>query len=115
MILPHLIGRQSPITIKGTHRYAINDTTDSLCDGSEELYDLQDDPNEFENRINDPKLNSIANDLREWIPDAVPPVAGSAHRVLERRDGKWFWEGEAIDREHPPMDIGSTPLSDLPK
>ncbi len=85
------------------------------ADGSEELYDMQQDPNEFTNRIGDPSLVAVASRLRQSLPKAVAPVAGSAQRTLERVDDLWYWEGKPIDREHPPMDIGSTLRESLPQ
>lgn len=38
------------------------------ADGFEELYDLQEDPNEFDNRIDDPKLRTVRNRLASALP-----------------------------------------------
>ncbi len=37
-------------------------------DGSEELYDHEDDPNEWSNRAKDPKLAEVKERLAQWIP-----------------------------------------------
>ena len=37
-------------------------------DGSEELYDHEDDPNEWTNRASDPKLEEVKQRLAKWIP-----------------------------------------------
>lgn len=41
--------------------------------------------------------------LREhssWLPKVnLPPVPGSAKRILERKDGAWYWEGNPIRLE----------------
>ncbi len=85
------------------------------ADGSEELYDLRSDPEEFDNVINDESLEVVAASLRKHVdPDMAPLAPGSASRVLERKDDGWFWEGQKIDPDNPPMDISPTPTSSLP-
>jgi arylsulfatase A-like enzyme len=67
------------------------------ADGSEELYDLQRDPNEWENLAAAPVYKKLKVQLAQWLPKNPAPLApGSAHRTLERKNGKWLWEGEAI-------------------
>jgi arylsulfatase A-like enzyme len=67
------------------------------ADGSEELYDHRDDPNEWTNRAHDPALVEIKGELSRWLPQREePPAPGSAERFLERKDGLWYWEGKAI-------------------
>lgn len=86
------------------------------ADGSEELYDIRKDPDEFENRIQDPAYAEAAQRLRKFIPSNVAPLApGSSARVLEQREDGWYWEGGKIDPDNPPMGIGSTPKSKLPR
>jgi hypothetical protein len=29
----------------------------------------------------------------------LPPAPGSAHRILEQKDGIWHWEGSPIKKE----------------
>ena len=43
-------------------------------DGSEELYDLRKDPEEFTNLVNDPKYNYIKMELRHSLPSYNAPV-----------------------------------------
>ena len=75
------------------------------ADGSEELYDIQKDPHEHQNLIASGDLNSVADRLRSAIPETIAPLAaGSAARVLEKREDGWYWEGERIDTANPPMD-----------
>ena len=38
------------------------------ADGSEELYDMRKDPNEWNNVINDPKLAAVVAEHRKWLP-----------------------------------------------
>ena len=44
------------------------------CNGLEELYDLETDPNEFRNRINDPMLAATAQKLRSRLPQDPAPA-----------------------------------------
>ena len=74
------------------------------ADGSEELYDLKNDPGEFKNLINDLTFKQEADRLRKFVPAEFAPLAdGSKSRILERRTDGWYWENELIDPENPPM------------
>ncbi len=67
------------------------------ADGSEELYDLAADPEEWTNRAADPALREVIAEHARWLPrDEAPHAPGSAHRVLERRGEGWWWEGRPI-------------------
>jgi arylsulfatase A-like enzyme len=71
-------------------------------DGSEELYDRRQDPNEFKNLLHGRSASSayrlIAKDLASWLPKTERPLApGSAHRILERRGDEFYWEQKRID------------------
>lgn len=68
------------------------------ADGSEELYDMVADPNEWTNLATDPAKAGILAEHRKWLPKAdAPPAPGSASRVLWKgEDGRWMWEGKAI-------------------
>ncbi len=69
------------------------------ADGSEELYDLQSDPHEWHNRAGDPHYRATIGELARWLPSVnIPPVPGSAQRILVPEKGVWLWEGEPI---HP--------------
>ncbi|TWT76638.1 Choline-sulfatase [Planctomycetes bacterium CA13] len=86
------------------------------ADGSEELYDLKKDPNEFRNRIHDESLVDIASRLRQHIPkDPAPLAVGSKHRTLDEREDGWYWEDHKINPSEPPMGVGSTKIEDLPR
>lgn len=68
------------------------------ADGSEELYDHRNDPNEWHNLARDAKYAEIIRDHARWLPTVnAPPVPGSAHRLLVRQGEQWLWEGEPID------------------
>ncbi len=67
------------------------------ADGSEELYDLRDDPNEWTNLAKLPQHAAILREHAAWLPKTNhPPVPGSAQRILVREGGKWIWEGKPI-------------------
>jgi arylsulfatase A-like enzyme len=69
------------------------------ADSSQELYDMAADPREWTNLAGQPQHAATIAELARWLPQVdVPPAPGSAHRVLERRDGAWLWEGQPIDR-----------------
>lgn len=68
------------------------------ADGSEELYNLKVDPDEWHNLAKDPKHADVLKEHRRWLPKVdVPPAPGSAARILEKKNGKWIWEGTPID------------------
>lgn len=67
------------------------------ADGSEEFYDLAADPNEWTNLAADPAHADVKRDLAEWLPATdAKPLAGGTVRLLEQRDGVWYWEGQPI-------------------
>lgn len=67
------------------------------ADGSEELYDLQSDPNEWTNLAREPRYRPIVEAHARWLPQLNhPPAPGSAHRILVREADTWLWEGEPI-------------------
>jgi arylsulfatase A-like enzyme len=69
------------------------------ADGSEELYDMQADPNEWTNLARDGKHVDVIAELKQWLPKVdVPAAPGSAQRVLQKgENGQWIWEGKVID------------------
>lgn len=53
------------------------------ADGSEELYDMIQDPHEWNNIADKPEHANIIAAHRKWLPDPdVPPAPGSANRIL---------------------------------
>ena len=73
------------------------------ADGSEELYDMRSDPNEWTNLAADPKHASIKRNLAAWLPKTNAQPLGTGNvRLLEQKDGTWFWEGQPI-REGDPV------------
>lgn len=73
------------------------------ADGSEELYDMGPDPNEWTNLAGNAVYHRTIAGLRDWLPKTdAPPVDGSRHRLLTRgENGGWLWEGEPIDDSGP--------------
>ena len=70
------------------------------ADGSEELYDMRHDPNEWHNLAGNSRYDAVRRDHIRWLPKVnAPPVAGSKHRLLVKREGVWFWEGKRIRAE----------------
>jgi len=71
------------------------------ADGSEELYDMIKDPNEWTNLANSAEYGEIIKNHRSWIPkDNKKPAPGSAHRVLtyDKDSGSVIWEGRPIKK-----------------
>jgi choline-sulfatase len=111
-LVPQLRNAASPrrwpaITTQGPGNHAIRTERwryIRYADGSEELYDMQTDPNEWTNRVNQPAHVQLKAELAAWLPKVnVTPASGegSTKRLVELRDGKVFWEGEAIDMSAP--------------
>ncbi len=81
------------------------------ADGSEELYDMQVDPDEWHNLIataaGDEELRKVVEELRQAIPESsAKPAPGSAHRILTLDQGVATWEGTVIgsDESIPEID-----------
>jgi len=76
------------------------------ADGSEELYDLRIDPNEWTNLAGDEAYAEVIERHRRYLPESDAPHApGSSHRVLEWEDGQATWEGEKIPEGAPIPEI----------
>lgn len=66
-------------------------------DGSEELYDHQNDPNEFHNLASDEAYAAQIERLAQYIPETqTPHVPNSKARILKYKKGRPFWEGKEI-------------------
>jgi len=76
------------------------------ADGSEELYDMAADPNEWTNLANDPRFADTKRELAQWLPKVnAAPVPHSKSRLIDVRDGQPYWENEPIGPNDPiPMD-----------
>ena len=67
------------------------------ADGSEEFYDLENDPEEFQNLARNPEYASLMAEHRRWIPEVQrDPAPGSAARILTYRDGEIIWENKKV-------------------
>ncbi len=72
------------------------------ADGSEELYDMRKDPNEWTNLASDPAYREILEEHRRLLPPkSAKPAPGSESRILIYEDGKANWEGEDIMADDP--------------
>ena len=71
------------------------------ADGSEELYDMRADPNEWTNLAKVEKFAAKKAELAKWLPKIdVPAAPNSKSRVLtyDAATGEAVWEGEKIDK-----------------
>ncbi len=76
------------------------------ADGSEELYDLQNDPHEWTNVINVKANASALAEHRQWLPKIdVPLASGSAGRVLTYNSAtdEAIWERRTIIHRGDPI------------
>ena len=74
------------------------------ADGSEELYDMVNDPNEWTNLASKPENAAIIADHRKWLPKIdVPPAPNSSSRVLtyDKKTDEAVWEGKIVKRGDP--------------
>ncbi len=74
------------------------------ADGSEELYDVKADPNEWKNLAGDSQHAAVKAELAKWLPKVdLPPAPGSAHRILtyNKETGAVVWEGKPVDKQAP--------------
>ena len=74
------------------------------ADGSEELYDMANDPNEWENLAGKPQYASIITEHRKWLPkNDAPPAPNSAQRILtyDKSTDEAIWEGTKVRRSDP--------------
>jgi arylsulfatase A-like enzyme len=96
--------RQFPaITTHGPGNHAVRDRRYRYiryADGSDELYDLERDPNEWTNRAGDPAMAPVRERLASFMPrESARPLAGSRPRLLDYIDGVPIWEGTPIGRD----------------
>lgn len=73
------------------------------ADGSEELYDMESDPNEWRNVAATAAGQSAIASLRHYLPEtSLPPAPGSAHRILTMDAmGNVIWEGTPVGKDDP--------------
>jgi choline-sulfatase len=71
------------------------------ADGSEELYDMVRDPNEWTNLAALPEHAQVIAEHKKWLPKIDrPPAPGSAHRILtyDAAADEAVWEGNPVKR-----------------
>ncbi len=74
------------------------------ADGTQELYDLENDPHEWTNLAGRAELAEVIARHRRWLPQPDrPPAAGSASRILiyNPATDEAVWEGKPVRREDP--------------
>lgn len=74
------------------------------ADGSEELYDHEQDPREWTNLAGRSEFAGVIEEHRRWLPPIDrPPAPGSAHRVLtyDAASDTAVWEGTTVLRGDP--------------
>ena len=70
--------RAAVVTTSGYRNHAVSSDRYRYIvysDGSEELYDIEADPNEWDNRADDPTLAAVKAGLAEWLPAHDAPDA----------------------------------------
>lgn len=72
------------------------------ADGSEELYDMENDPQEYENLAGDPQYAEVIAEHKRFVPSGdLPPAPGSRARVLTYDGGQVVWEGAEVGPNDP--------------
>jgi arylsulfatase A-like enzyme len=74
------------------------------ADGSEELYDMLADPNEWKNLAGHTEFAEVKRDLGKWLPKVnKKPVPGSKSRILtyNPETGEVNWEGRNVGKNDP--------------
>jgi arylsulfatase A-like enzyme len=74
------------------------------ADGTEELYDIVNDPNEWHNLADRPEHAATIAEHKKWLPKVDRPLApGSANRVLtyDKTTDEAVWEGATVKRTDP--------------
>jgi len=107
-LLPQLRDASSPrpwpaITTSSPDNHSIRSTRwryIRYANGSDELYDLVTDRNEWTNLVADPHYAGIRSELAAWLPAVSAALApGSANRILVRDGDHWLWDGQPITPE----------------
>ena len=76
------------------------------ADGTEELYDLHADANEWYNLADKEKYQAVKDKLSQWIPSSGAKLApGSRSRILTYENGTATWEGKVIPPDQPIPEI----------
>lgn len=76
------------------------------ADGSEELYDMVNDPNEWTNLAGDSKYDEIKAAHLKFAPkNDKDPAPNSASRIIIYKDGQMNWQGEDVAADAPIPEI----------
>jgi choline-sulfatase len=93
------------ITTHGPNNHAVrteNWRYIRYADGSEELYDMRKDPNEWKNLAADARYAKQKQELVRLLPaQSAAPVPNSSVRLIEIREGVVYWEGKPIGANDP--------------
>jgi arylsulfatase A-like enzyme len=76
---PSRVWDRPAITTFGLGNHAVRSTRwryIHYVDGSEELYDHDNDPDEWTNLADDPQMKSILDEHRKWLPKTEQPILG---------------------------------------
>ena len=104
-LLPQLTDANAPrewpaITTHNHDNHSIRTTNwryIRYADGSEELYDMQNDPEEWTNLAAGSEYQDKIKELSRWLPETnLKPAAGSKHRILTYQAGIANWQGTDI-------------------
>jgi len=72
------------------------------ADGSEELYDMANDPHEWTNLAAVARYADLKRTLAASLPkNSAPPAPGSKSRLVEVKDGTVHWENKPIGKDDP--------------
>ncbi len=74
------------------------------ADGTEELYDMRNDPNEWKNLAGDSEYAAVIAEHQKWLPKVDVGLApNSSSRVLtyDKETDTAVWEGETVRRTDP--------------
>jgi arylsulfatase A-like enzyme len=72
------------------------------ADGTRELYDMRNDPNEWKNLAEDPKFKKVVEEHLQFLPPVnLPPAQGSRSRILTVEKDHVIWEGEKVYPKDP--------------
>jgi hypothetical protein len=74
------------------------------ADGSEELYDMLADPNEWTNLAGRPEHAAVIAEHRQWLPKidrALVPNSASRILTYDPTSDEAVWEGKTIKRSDP--------------
>ncbi len=77
------------------------------ADGSQELYNIKNDPHEWTNLALQDGYEPVIKELTKFLPkDIAEPAPGNTVRLIELKNGEPYWQGERIPEDAKvPMEI----------